>query len=105
MSGAGSPVLWPVTAPRDPERSTQPRAAAWASVRKPPPNRLANASLTKAHGPSGGPVVGLAERSAGHKRDAQDAQVILRDVAPVDGREYERHYCQSYNGTPKPPLR
>ena len=47
-------------------------------------------------------MVGLAERSAGHERDAQDAQVILRDVAPVDGREYERHYCQSYNGTPKP---
>ena len=35
MSGVGSPVLWPVTAPRDPERSTQPRAAAWALVRKP----------------------------------------------------------------------
>ena len=50
-------------------------------------------------------MVGLAERSAGDERDAQDAQVILRDVAPVDGREYERHYCQSYNGTPKPPLR
>ena len=58
-----------------------------------PANRLANASLTKAHGPVGGPVVGLAERPAGHERDAQDAQVILRDVAPVDGREYERRYC------------
>ena len=40
-------------------------------------------------------MVGLAERPAGYERDVQDAQVILRDVAPVDGREYERRYCHT----------